>query len=461
MVGSSVIDTLERQGAELEFLRGTTVRIQEADTAAGALQAMIERVCAFRQWPAGHAYMVAPEGHLERPPLWYLHDVERFTPFRKSIEELPVADGVGLAERVLDSGEAQWTRGLWENRYESIARAARETGITTALAFPVSVHMTIKAVLEFFTVSEDPPEQSFLEIMSTLCIQLGRSFERRETAELQAHNRRLESTNARLRQALAAGGSADLTGDRAQSRFLTNMGHEFRTPLTTILGFSELLLAEAEASRDKSRCEDLGRIHDAASHLLELVNGIIDLSQVQTREMELEVESREVKGVVTELCASLQRSFREKGNTLEIQCGDDAGMLRTDCQKVRQCLKQLLENANKFTEHGAVELTVSRLYGLEGDRIVFRVRDTGIGMTSEQLGRLFRPFSQADTSAARRYGGVGLGLALVRNLAVLLGGDIRVESVLGEGTICTLELPAALPLDDEDGGDRPASATTP
>lgn len=458
---SSVIDSLERQGAELDFLRSTTFEIQQAATPERAIQRMIERVCRFKQWPAGHAYMASREGHLTHAPLWYLDDGERFAAFRRRIEELPNSDGIGLADRVLDYGEPQWIRGLCESRQKSVAQAAVEAGITTAFAFPVSVNMTIEAVIEFFSAVPDAPEQSFLEIMSTLCLQLGRTLERRQTAQLEAANRRLLLANARLQHALAAGGADDVPAEtREQGRFLTNMGHEFRTPLTTILGFSELLLAEAAASGERSRLEDLERIHDAASHLLELVDGIIELSRVQAQEVELTVDSCDVKTLVTDLCASLHKRFVEKANVIDVDCGHDTGTLRTDCQKVRRCLNQLLENANKFTEDGRVELVVSRLHAIDGDRILFRVKDTGIGMTPEQLGRLFQPFSQADTSAARRYGGIGLGLALAQNLANLLGGQIRVESALGEGTVCSLEVPAELPFPGEGTELEPFPTTT-
>ena len=188
---SSVIDTLERQGAELDFLRSTTFEIHQAATPERAIQQLIERVCRFKRWPAGHAYMASREGHLTHAPQWYLDDGERFATFRRRVEELPDSDGIGLAERVLDHGEPQWTRSLCESRQKSVARAAVEAGLTTAFAFPVSVNMTIRAVIEFFALIPDVPEQSFLEIMSPLCLQLGRTFERRQTAQLEAVNRRL------------------------------------------------------------------------------------------------------------------------------------------------------------------------------------------------------------------------------------------------------------------------------
>jgi len=458
---ASVIETLERKGADLDFLRETTLGIQAANTADGAIQEMIDRVCAFQSWPVGHAYTVSQDGHLERSPLWHLQESDQFAPFRKGIEELPVSDGVGLAERVLELSEPQWTRGLCENRHASIAEAAKKVGITTAFAFPVSVNLAVKAVVEFFCTSDEAPSQTFLETMARLCIELGRALERQQLAELAATNRELASVNTRLQQTLAMAHERPPTDDQERSRFLTNMGHEFRTPLTAILGFSELLLAEAESTGQESQCDDLARIHDAASRLLELVNGIIDLSRVQAQEMDLNVEKFEVAALIHQMCDSMHKNFHEKTNVLQVDCSGDIGDMETDLQKVRQCLTQLITNANKFTENGVVEVAASRSRAPEGDRIVFRVTDTGIGMTHDQITRLFRPFSQADSSAARRYGGVGLGLALTENLAKILGGRVRVDSVLGEGTVCFLELPAIAPSPGDKRNNKPAFVTLP
>lgn len=458
----SVIETLERKGAELDFLRLTTHNIQEANTPDDAIRRLIEHVCVFTQWPVGHAYIVSQDGYLDRSPIWHLADAEQFGPLQRSIEELPVSDGIGLAEKVFELAEGQWTRGLYENRHTALVAAARKVGITTAFAFPISVNLAVKAVVEFFCRSDDAPEQSFLEIMSTLCIQLGRTLERQKFAELEATNRELAGSNARLQQALVIARQNPQPDDRERSRLLTNMGHEFRTPLTAILGFSELLLAEAESTGQKGQSEDLRRIHDAASRLLELVNGIIDLSRIQAREMDLNIEDVEVPRLVHALCESMRESFQTKANTLKVDCGRDAGVMHTDSQKVLQCLTHLITNANKFTENGVIELTVSRLSELHEERIVFRVTDTGIGMTQDQVARLFQPFSQADSSAARRHGGLGLGLALTENLAKLLGGRIHIDSVLGEGTTFLLELPARTrsPVGGNNNDDNKTRATT-
>ena len=458
---TSVIETLERKSAELDFLRGTTHSIQQADTSEGAIHRIIEHVCAFTRWPVGHAYIVSSDGHLRRTPLWHLNDPALFEPLRKSIDELPIADGIGLAGKVLELAEAQWVRGLHENRHATIAEAAKTIGITSAFAFPVSVNLSVKAVLEFFCQSDDAPEQSFLEMMSTLCIQLGRTLERQQMTELEATNRELAASNMRLQQAVVVARQSSPTDERERDRFLTNMGHEFRTPLTTILGFSELLLAEAESTGQKGQCEDLARIHDAATRLLELVNGIIDLARVQTHELEVNIEEVDVLRLVQGLSESMQARFQEKTNVLKVNCASDIGAMHTDSQKILQCLTQLITNANKFTEAGVVELNVNRAPEPTDDRIIFRVTDTGIGMTQEQVARLFQPFSQVDGSAARRHGGMGLGLALTENLAKLLGGDIRIDSLLGEGTTFFLELPLKAPSPSRAAQDQTPITTLP
>jgi len=234
--------------------------------------------------------------------------------------------------------------------------------------------------------------------------------------------------------------------NRAKSDFLSFMSHELRTPLTSIIGFSDFLLQDLKAHSGTSEAvDDVRRIHSSGKHLLDLINDILDISKIEAGKMEIHAEAFEVSRVVHEARDAMEPLVAAKGNKLEIRCPDDVGRIEADPIRVRQCLLNLLSNANKFTEKGTVTLEARRFRKDNDDWLAMQVSDTGIGMSSEQLGKLFRAFSQADASTARKYGGTGLGLALTRHLCQMMGGDVRVESEPGKGSTFTIELPVGEP----------------
>jgi signal transduction histidine kinase/CheY-like chemotaxis protein len=232
------------------------------------------------------------------------------------------------------------------------------------------------------------------------------------------------------------------SSNRAKSQFLANMSHELRTPLNAVLGYVELLRELAEEEGNIQYLPDLNKIHSAGKHLLTLINDILDLSKIEAGKVVLSPETFDVAGLVGGVVNTIRSLVEKNGNKFVVRCSECTGCLCADTTRVRQCLYNLLSNAGKFTTRGAVSLDVERASGDGGERIVFRVRDTGIGMTAEQLERIFQPFAQGDDSTTRKYGGTGLGLTISRKLARMMGGDIRVESEAGKGTLFTLDLPA-------------------
>ena len=229
---------------------------------------------------------------------------------------------------------------------------------------------------------------------------------------------------------------------RTKSVFLANMSHELRTPLNAIIGYSEILVEDAVDRGDTTSVGDLQKIQGAGKHLLELINGILDLSKIEAGRMDVYLEQIYLAKLVEDVRTIVEPLVKKNGNALLIRCPPDIGSMRTDLTKLKQSLINLLSNAAKFTQNGTVTLSVSREQASEGPaRFIFHVSDTGIGMNEEQLGRLFQAFTQADSSTTRHYGGTGLGLTITRHFASMLGGTIQVTSKPGEGSSFIMTLP--------------------
>ena len=280
---------------------------------------------------------------------------------------------------------------------------------------------------------------------------LGRGFTRmadeirKREESLAAWNANLEKTVAeRTAELKHAVDDAEEAREQAQeanktkSAFLANMSHELRTPMNAIIGYSEMLLEEAEDTGDKWMAPDLNKILSSAKHLLQLINDILDLSKIEAGRMTVFLEAVDIAHTAKDVAATIEPLVAKNANTFELNCPSDAGTIRTDLTKLRQTLFNLLSNASKFTEKGKITLEIKR----RADGMVsFAVTDTGIGMTAEQMGKLFGEFVQADASTTRKYGGTGLGLAISRKFCRMLGGDITVESAPGKGSTFTALLP--------------------
>ena len=233
----------------------------------------------------------------------------------------------------------------------------------------------------------------------------------------------------------------------AKSQFLASMSHELRTPLNAIIGYSEMVQEEVEEMGEAGLAADLQKIHTAGRHLLALINNILDLSKIEAGKMDLFAERFDVAEMIDQVTTTVRPLVDRNGNTLVVERNGDLGTMRSDLTKIRQMLLNLLSNACKFTEGGTITLRADR--GQDPARagretVVFAVSDTGIGMTPEQMDRLFEAFAQAEASTTSKYGGTGLGLAITKQFCHMMGGDVQVESTPGRGSTFTVRLPATL-----------------
>jgi signal transduction histidine kinase len=230
--------------------------------------------------------------------------------------------------------------------------------------------------------------------------------------------------------------------NQGKSVFLAKMSHQFRTPLNAIIGYSEILLEDAEISSDKTQIDDLRRINAAGKHLLSLVTSVLDLSKIEANKTELVIEPFDVATFIQDVIDTSKNLVVSNKNEFVINRSDDLGIMISDATKLRQSILNLLSNAGKFTKGGKVILSVTRYKRPTGDWMRISVEDNGIGISPESVQKLFKNFNQADASTASKYGGTGLGLALSQTLCRLMGGTILAESTLGRGSCFTIEVPA-------------------
>jgi two-component system, sensor histidine kinase and response regulator len=299
------------------------------------------------------------------------------------------------------------------------------------------------------------------------CARLRETAERTAALEQEVRTRQQAEDDARLLASMQRKNAQQLTAlvdqlrdaqkhaeaaTRAKSDFLASMSHELRTPLNAIILYSELLQEVAEDEGQQSFITDLQRIQSAGKHLLELINGILDLSKIEAGKMTLSLETFEIRAMIEELRDTVDLLVQKNDNELTVDVGADVGTMTADLTKTRQILLNLLSNAGKFTRNGTIRLDVHRSTSTVCPSIEFTVTDTGVGMTPDQASKIFDPFTQADVTTTRKYGGTGLGLALVSRLCRLMGGEVYVESRPDVGSRFTVRLPVE---GASDAGDAP------
>ena len=259
--------------------------------------------------------------------------------------------------------------------------------------------------------------------------------------ELEREVRDHLATAAGLQRAVAQAERAGL----AKSEFVASMSHELRTPLNAVIGYSQLVLEESRHALQDEAVRDLERIRDAGKDLLRLVNGVLDFSKIDAGKMEPAYEVVNVGRFIADVVAANRPAMEENGNTVLVLTHPDLGEAELDAHLLANALCHVLENAGKFTHNGTIAVSAERRCGPSGQDILFRVKDTGVGMARDKVESIFDAFSGLADTSATKYGGAGIGLALARRICHLLGGNVSAESVLGQGSVFTLAIPAKAP----------------
>jgi signal transduction histidine kinase len=275
------------------------------------------------------------------------------------------------------------------------------------------------------TVKQQDEVGTLANTFNQMAKQIRISFSILETKNEEAQKARVEAEDA----------------NKAKSIFVANMTHELRTPLNAIIGYSEMLQEEAEDMGQEDLIPDLEKIATAGKHLLALINDVLDFSKVEAGKMELYLEEFEINTMLQDVISMVKQVIEKNSNHLRVNCPKNLGMMQADVTKVRQCLFNLLSNAGKFTEKGTITLNAKRYFQNDEEWINFNVSDTGIGMTTNQIEKVFQAFTQADASTTRKYGGTGLGLVITKQFCQMMGGEVNVDSQFAKGSTFSIYLP--------------------
>jgi adenylate cyclase len=337
---------------------------------------------------------------------------------------MPVERGRGTATgRALLDGRVIQIADVLANPDYTWAEAQRLGGYRTVLGVPMLREGIPSGVLTLTRSEVRPFTEKQIELVSTFADQAAIAIENvRLFDEIQETSRQLAEASEH------------------KSQFVASMSHELRTPLNAIIGLTEMMLSNAARFGTEKAQEPLQRVNRAGTHLLGLINQVLDLSKIEAGKLELNLQTVQVAPLINEVIGTAGQLAEQNKNRLVVDAQENLGALIVDPMRLRQILLNLLSNACKFTKQGEVALRARRV--VDGrDWIELAVADTGIGMTAEQQAKLFEEFTQADSSTARQYGGTGLGLAITRKLARIMGGDVTVTSEPGKGSVFTLRLP--------------------
>jgi signal transduction histidine kinase len=398
------------------------------------------------------------DGALAR--IWTLNDTDRMLELQASAgthtqldgPQARVPIGVLAVGMIAQERKPQLTVADHIDSHLDDADWKHREGIVAFAGYPLLVDCKLIGVMTMFTRHE--LSSSGQDAMAAVADAVAVGIERkRAEAGLARHAKDLEQAHETQRrngqQLSALVDQLRVTqrqaeaATRAKSDFLASMSHELRTPLNAIILYSELLQEEAADRGQQGSVTDLEKIQSAGKHLLDLINDILDLSKIEAGKMSLSVETFEIRTMIDDLLDTVAPLVQQNHNNLTVHCDDTLGTMDADLTKTRQILLNLLSNASKFTRDGAITLEARHCTVAGRGSVEFAVGDTGVGMTQAQTEKIFEAFTQADVTTTRKYGGTGLGLALVSRFCQLMGGTVAVESLPGVGSRFIVHLPLA------------------
>jgi PAS domain S-box-containing protein len=428
-------EIIRRRAMEASLLHRATQLAAESDAFDKSLQQCVDLVCDLIGWPVGHVYLPSEDDvpELISASIWSIANNKKYSEFKKVTAKTRFKMGKGLPGRIWKTGEPVWISDVAKDKNFPRKDMCENLNLHGAFGFPIEIRDEVVAVLEFFSDEVRPVDERLMETMAIVGIQVGQVLERKRIAD-------------ELSEAKDAADEAN----RTKSAFLANMSHELRTPMNAILGFAEMLAEDAEDEGNEDQLADIKEIIDSGEHLLSLLNDVLDISKIEAGRMDLYLETFDLTTMMSEVASTTKALVDKNKNTMEVSIADDLGEMHADVTKVRQVLFNLMSNAAKFTSDGTITLFGERQAESGGDIIRLGVTDTGIGIPEDKLDRIFDEFSQADDSTTKNFGGTGLGLALVRRFCQMMGGDVFVESTMGEGSSFILELPATVV--EQEGG---------